>query len=308
MNCLKCNNTIAELPVHGFHNRCFAIEFKVTPSRNTNFSKIYEQTANSAAPRTQNDPAFRRFNSSFFHGKYRKYSASLEDRNYILKLGQQDCVELPIIEFICNQLARKLGLEIPDFHLIRFENAHFAFVSRNFMDGLGTATSDHIYKFLDEGFNLDCETLIEAIKKNTGRLSEVERFTELCLFDSWIGNHDRHGRNLTLITKAGSMRTLSPFYDNPSYIGIAEESMLGADHQPRGAIFTFQSEEPTMKDYVIEFNRLGLTSVVERFRQKLTDNSTDLIGIVQNSPLLSEARKKAFITLLEKRLTELENA
>jgi serine/threonine protein kinase HipA of HipAB toxin-antitoxin module len=53
----------------------------------------------------------------------------------------------------------------------------------------------------------------------------------MCLFDALVGNHDRHGRNIALIeTRKGHI--LSPFYDNPSYIGIEDHNLLLAEHNP----------------------------------------------------------------------------
>lgn len=175
------------------------------------------------------------------------------------------------------------------------------------MDLHTPATLDHIYKFLTNESEFDCEHICSVIQRETGRLAQVYRFVELCLFDALIGNHDRHGRNIALITKAGSTRVLAPFYDNPSYIGIADEATLSSDHRPRGAIHTASSSEPTLADYVIEFKRMELNQTVMKFRQNILSKSRFIFSVISGDRILSEPRKKALLHLIEKRLQEFED-
>ena len=116
---------------------------------------------------------------------------------------------------------------------------------------LGSFTSP----FLQEGvvdnsllllfFFHNCEHLVRIIGEKTRRRTEQERFVYLTLVDTLTGNHDRHGRNLGFIQTPKGLQ-LAPFYDNPSYIGLDDDLMLGADLQPRGAIFTEETDEPTV--------------------------------------------------------------
>jgi len=95
---------------------------------------------------------------------------------------------------------------------------------------------------------------------------------------------------------------LAPFYDNPSALGVEDISFLGTDLQPRGSIYTNDSNEPTMKDYVHEWNRLGYANVVDHFRNTLSlPGITNLIEV----SYLSEKRKKALLRLIAKRSEEL---
>lgn len=286
------------------HNSCFCTEFNVGPQ--IDFSDIFEHSGNQEKITGPQAPTFNKFNSSFFHGRYRKYSGLLGKNNYIIKMEQPEFPELPAVEYICNQLAKIWGLPLPEFHFIKYNNQLSSFLSRNLIDKYAPATLDHIYKFLKEDSNFDCETLSKIILNETERLSDVHRFVEICLFDSIIGNHDRHGRNLAFITRSGG-RILAPFYDNPSYIGIADTFLLSADIQPRGTIQTQASKEPMLKDYVKEFDRLGFTSATERFKQRVLSKNTSAIELIHNSKLLTSARKTALAKLIEKRMRELEN-
>jgi hypothetical protein len=67
-----------------------------------------------------NDPKAE-FNSSFFHGKFRKYSAKLGGSSYIIKVRQPAFPDLPAMEFLCNQIAGRLSVDVPDFYFIRLE-------------------------------------------------------------------------------------------------------------------------------------------------------------------------------------------
>ena len=164
-----------------------------------------------------------------------------------------------------------------------------------------TSTLDHIYHFMADGKKHDCENLVGIIGEKTQRRKEQEKFVFLTLADSLIGNHDRHGRNLAFIRSAKGT-WLSPFYDNPSALALENASILGADLQPRGSIFTKDSDKPTMRDYVLEWNRLGYSDVVQRFKKKLCLKT--IKNLIKKSHL-SEKRKQALLRLILKRNEEL---
>lgn len=240
-------------------------------------------------------------NISFFNGAYRKYSARLGESSYILKVQQNEYPELPATEFLCNQIYESLNIMIPNYYLMRFPEDQLCFVTKNFMSDLIASDLVHIYHFVKNDKNHDCESLIDIIGEQTGRRIEQERFVYLTLADSLIGNHDRHGRNLGFIRSSKGMR-LAPFYDNPTAIALEEPAMLAADLQPRGSIFTKASDKPTMKDYVHEWNRLGYGDIVDRFRKQYT--LAPVRALVEKS-FISAKRQKAILKLISKRGEEL---
>ena len=65
-----------------------------------------------------------------------------------------------------------------------------------------------------------------------------------------------------------------------------------------------KTEEPTMKDYVKELNRLEFGYIVEEFLQKL--DIRKIVELIENSQM-SEKRKKAFLRIIEERFLELNN-
>jgi len=293
-DCCRCNKPLVdEERWYGLHKNCFMQWFALKEL--SEFSDIIPRSQ-SLAPLDN-----RAKNGSFFHGAFRKYSSHLGENNYILKVVQKEHPELPVSEFLCNQIYETLGIEIPDYYLIRYPENHLCFVTKNFMSQLQNSSLVHVYHYLKNREEHNCEKIIAVIGEKTGRRTEQEKFAYLTLADCLIGNHDRHGRNLAFIQSPKGMQ-LAPFYDNPSFVGLDNDSMLGADLQPRGAIFTKVTDEPKMKDYVIEWNRLGYGAVVENFRNTF---SLEKIRRLINDSLLSEKRKKALLRLISKRGEEL---
>ncbi|MDE0118755.1 MAG: HipA domain-containing protein [Bdellovibrionales bacterium] len=262
--------------------------------------------------------------NSFYHGRYRKYSAKLGSRQYILKVQESQYPDLPATEYVCNRIASLLGLNVPKYYLIRYQGATdidqvqlisekeaqkehkqepITFITRNFMqDYVGTL--NHIYKYLPKGEkNYNCKNIINVLKEQTGKLANVERFIEICLFDIFIGNNDRHGRNLGIID-TGKSRKLAPMYDNPSFLGIQkDDEFLLAHFNPSGCIWTSDSKEPKLLDYIREFKKLKFEKPCQKFIKKIVDKFPLLVEEIQHSEI-AERRKKAFIKLLTNRLED----
>ena len=295
MICCYCSQTLSakDVCLYGLHENCFRECFESCED----FVELIARSQ-SAPPRPKSQGLR---NISFFHGAYRKYSARLGKTNYILKVQQKEYPELPATEFLSNQIFRSLNIPVPDHYLIKYPEDTLCFVTKNFMSDLATSTLDHIYHFVTDEKKHNCESLVQIIGEKTQRKREQEKFVLLTLADSLIGNHDRHGRNLAFIRSAKGIR-LSPFYDNPSALALEDSSILGADLQPRGSIFTQDSDKPGMRDYVLEWNRLGYSNVIRRFKKKL--NLRTVENLIKKSHL-SEKRKQALLRLILKRNEEL---
>ena len=142
-------------------------------------------------------------------------------------------------------------------------------------------------------------------EEKCGRLSDVKEIVYMCLFDALVGNHDRHGRNIGLIQAKPSQYELSPIYDNPSYIGIEVEYLLRSDLNPKGKLYTQNTTEPSLKDYLEEFSRLGHKEICEDFVAKVRSKWEAIMKLIEE-PELSDKRKEAFKKLLLKREKELK--
>ncbi len=293
MVCFYCGMPVEEENNHyGLHVGCFCKWFQVDEP--LEFRNIFMKNANKESSGQSNDII-----SSFFQGKFRKYSSELGNASYILKVQEPEFPELPAVEFLSNQIADSLGLTVAKYFLIDFHGT-VTFAVKNFLRPGEFETLHHIYHFLED-VPFSCQSILEIVKEKTGRLSEMERFVKLCLFDSLIGNHDRHGRNLGLIENSGKYK-LSPFYDNPSYIGVEEESFLVAALSPRGRISVKATDEPLMKDYIEEFTRLGMEKAVNEFKNNLKLN---IINKLSGWQFMSAVRADALRKLISQRFEEL---
>ena len=323
MKCLSCHKTIEARDFYGFHRDCFLKDFKLTdplkfsnldPKKPDSFSEYYR---------------IKKIKDSFYHGRYRKYSASLGATKYILKIQEKKFPDLPATEYVCNEIASLLGLSVPEYHLIKYkeeddpkngnqeqiknekqsnnqksDTTSMAFVVRNFMQDYKGGTLHHIYKYLPKGEkNYNCKKIIDILFQHT-KPADVIRFIEITLFDSLIGNNDRHGRNLGIIESARQKR-LAPIYDNPSYFGIESDDLIGADFNISGCIRTSLSKEPMLLDYMKEFQSLGFKKNCLKFFEKVTRKFRKIIERVESSEV-SNKRKRAFIKFLHKQLKNME--
>ncbi len=319
MRCFKCQTAIKGESVYGLHANCFLEWFELT-----DLSEFSDLDLKKSTHYSSGHSSIEKITDSFYHGRYHKYSAKLGSRQYILKVQESQYPDLPATEYVCNKIASLLGLNVPKYYLIRYQGAieidqvqsinekesqrkyeqePITFVTKDFMqDYVGNL--NHIYKYLPKGEkNHNCENIVNVIKEQTGKLADVERFVEICLFDAFVGNHDRHGRNLGIID-TGKNRKLAPMYDNPSFLGIQkDDEFLLAHFNPSGAIWTSDSKEPKLLNYIREFKKLNLEKPCQKFIKKIMDKFPLLIEEIQNSEI-SERRKKAFIKLLNERLED----
>lgn len=292
MKCFKCLRQLSEKSKYGLHVHCFLEWFEL--EKEEDFKDL--ELKSESGPK----PSLKNWNSSFFHGNYKKYSANLGNNSYILKVKEADYPELPEVEYTCNRIARDLKIPVPDFYLISlFEER--VFVTKNFSRTTTTRmTLDHIYKYLSENSEFDCETLINVILKETKKYLDASIFVKTCLFDSLIGNHDRHGRNLGFIVTSKGTR-LAPIYDNPSQLGLESGDFLTMHWSPKGKIFTKKSTEPTPQDYVEEFIRLGFEDDVSEFVERIDKKR---IAKIIDQGFCSRPMKEALKRLLFERIEE----
>jgi hypothetical protein len=297
MKCLKCAKQLNSPIKYGLHEKCFIDWFKVGPK--AEFISLAQRSSYSKDSKPKNTTT----NTSFYHGKFKKYSAELGNDSYILKMREQkDAPELPEVEYVCNQIAQNLGIPIPEFFYIDFYSEKI-FVTKVFIKkGSGNANLEHIYKFRSDDFH-NCEILAKVIMETTKLPYDLDAFLTTLLFDALIGNHDRHGRNLAFIVTP-SKTILSPIYDNVSYLSLVSGPLLAADFNPTGRIATHETNEPSMTHYVHELKRLGYGDIVTLFAQKIKILKIEML--IDNS-FCSGLMKAALKKLINKRYQELLN-
>ncbi len=291
MNCLKCLLPISSGNSHyGLHLTCFTTWFDVS-GRPEFLSLTRRHSSGISEPQ----------NTSFFHGRFKKYSAELAGVSYILKMRETEAPELPEVEYLCNQIGKFLGVPVAEFFIVSFEGDR-VFVTKNFIKpGLPTDLQ-HIHHFRADTEHT-CKDLIRIIIEKTRQPYDVGVFIKALLFDALIGNHDRHGRNIAFITNSGGL-SLSPVYDSVSYLGLEAGDMLKCDFNPTGKISTNETLEPSMSHYVRELKQLGYQDHCKSFYNKI--KLARLNKLIEES-FCSSLMKEAMIRLILKRYTELEN-
>ncbi len=300
MICYKCTKeVIPDKAFSGLHSQCFVQWFGL--EKPESFSEVIRRQQGSEEQNAHGE--WSDLISSFYQGKFKKYSAKLQNKSYLLKVQEKEYPELPAMEYLCNQVAEQLRLKIPAFALIMFENVLPTFVCENFMQYYHSSNLIHIYHFLTGRQDYNCEKIYQIILEKTGRLQEAYRFVELTLYDALLGNHDRHGRNIALIQSPKGYK-LSPFYDNPCYLGLEDELLLAAQHEPRGKVATAETIDPTLKDYVREWRRLNCDDLVFAFWQKM---AIEKIFYLIDRSYISDGRKEALKRLVERRYREFQN-
>jgi hypothetical protein len=298
--CFKCLLPVGSPAIYGLHEACFLSWFKL--QEKAEFVSLVRHSADSLEPKPITQT--KGFISSFFHGKFRKYSADLSGESYILKVKESKAPELPEVEYLCNQIGHALGLPVADYYLIDLFESR-AFVTKNFIrHGAGISNLTHIYHYFKEGEPYSCKALIGIIQREAKRPYDVDIFIHTCLFDALIGNHDRHGRNLAFVTTP-QRTALSPVYDNTSYLGLEAGEFLKANFDPRGKIYTELSKEPRMNEYVQEFIAMGYEDQVRSFARRL--NRPKIQELIENS-FCSDLMKRAIQRLVDERIEGLKNA
>ncbi|OGT48814.1 MAG: hypothetical protein A3E82_08370 [Gammaproteobacteria bacterium RIFCSPHIGHO2_12_FULL_38_11] len=300
MQCYKCNHPLnpSEPAHYGLHPACFKIWFQseTLPV----FTGLQRKATASSSDGLIIDPD----NSSFFHGKFKKYTAILNGESYILKMREPEAPELPEVEYLCNKIAAILGISTAQFYYLEFTGDR-VFVTKNFIAGRHGLDLQHIYHFRTNEPH-DCETLMYVIKEYTKQPRDILMFIHMVLFDALIGNHDRHGRNLAFIASSSGYQ-LSPTYDNVSYLGLEHGKMLHADFNPTGKIATRCSLEPSMTHYVAEFMRLGYGQICQDFYKKITFSDNAIKTAILTNPCTA-LMKAAMQRLIFKRNRELYDA
>ena len=199
------------------------------------------------------------------------------------------------------------GLDVPDFVLIEFQGAK-TFVTRNFIEKRERSKNlAHLYTYFSMDSDYDVETILGIIERESKQFKDLDTFVKMCLFDSLIGNHDRHGRNIAFIVSSGGS-VLAPIYDNTSALGLETQDFLGADFNPTGAILTKETTPaygPTISDYVKDFRRLEFEDSVSEFINQL--DLPSILKIIEEGTY-SDRMKSALKRLVEKRYKELMDA
>jgi uncharacterized protein (DUF1499 family) len=237
--------------------------------------------------------------SSGFQGILDKFGVTIGKESFIVKPRSPMFPELPENEFLCNQIADLLGIRVAEYGYWKM-GKDFVFVTKNFMTVSGSKGSLLHFNRKIKG-KWSCEAVVKSIRKESTVVDhDLKQFVLTCLFDSLIGNSDRHSRNLAYIYQTGKYK-LAPIYDSVSVM-IAKklDYQMIKDMNWGGKVRTKLSVAPSFHDYVTEFQKLRLAELVDSVLVKIKKNQQRVIQLIENSRLGATNR-----FLLKERLEEI---
>ena len=108
---------------HESDQTCFSSYFKVAGS--PFFSNLTIRSGDSLSNNRRAE------NKSFFLGTFKKYSAMLNENEFILKMGQSEAPELPAVEYLCNEIGAELEIPVAEFFIINFGFGNYNYEKKN---------------------------------------------------------------------------------------------------------------------------------------------------------------------------------
>lgn len=139
---------------------------------------------------------------------------------YILKPQTGVYPALPENEHLTMQLGGLFGLEIPPCGLVRLTDASLAYIVLRFdraADGRKLRQEDFCQlavKSPKEKYEGSAELCARLIRRFSGQpLVDLLKLYRQWVFSWWVGNHDLHLKNLSLLAITPDLHQLSPAYD-----------------------------------------------------------------------------------------------
>ena len=203
-----------------------------------------------------------------------KVHVLIDEFPWIVKFGcSYDKPNIGKIEFECNELARKCGLDVPESKLIPSKTCSGFFASKRFdcfKNDAGTISKWHVVSaggLLEASHRvpaLDYDHLLKLTLKLTDDMSEVEKMFRLMVFNVKVGNKDDHAKNFSFVyDDKESQWRLSPAYDLTPNDGIAGEHTTTVNGK---------GKDITNDDLLAVAKRIGISSrkakeIVERVEE-----------------------------------------
>lgn len=156
-------------------------------------------------------------NNKFYIGQYGHPST------HIIKpqVNVKDFKQTVLNEYICMQLAKDCGLNVPKVEILTFEDISLFVIERYDREGFRRLHQQDLCQSLEltsiEKYELrggpGFSEIYENVKKH-GQNTALDLFALLdwLCFNLLIGNHDSHAKNLSYLYKNGKWQ-LAPFYD-----------------------------------------------------------------------------------------------
>lgn len=177
------------------------------------FDHLQQLALEVLSEKNEKDAALLYYNSGNSGGCRPKCLYHDEEGEWLVKFRHiYDPKDLGLKEFMHNELARKCGIEVPDFKL--FEGKYFATRRFDIENGerLHVATAGALLNESIDFPKLDYKTLLHLTGFLTQDPQQVETMFRLMAFNVFTENKDDHAKNFSFICQEGLWR-LAPAYD-----------------------------------------------------------------------------------------------
>lgn len=220
-NCLVCLDPVT---AGEYHTACLRRLFgsDVAPALN-----LTDATVRTVALATLDRGAIPGMQPKISVGLVREHRLTLRvnaggGRQYILK-PQPDIAglgEMPANEHLSMLIARRFGVLVPEFGLVRLDDGALAYIVERFdrrPDGRKVRQEDFAQLLgLRPGDKYEAtgDDCIAVVKRYSGRAgADLVRLYERFVLAYWIGDGDMHAKNLSLLAGPDGRFSLSPAYD-----------------------------------------------------------------------------------------------
>ena len=197
--------------------------------------------------------------------------------DYFIKFNTDDTPDVTGYEVVSYNIARSLGIEVPDYSLVWIEDEK-AFLTKSL-----SGQPVHAFHHFNCSIAYDLQTLAAATPNR-------QHFIDMCLFDGLILNTDRHAFNYLYKDDY-----LAPLIDNHSSFAVKDFKDTSL-HIPVDGV-----QAPQLPDYIKAFIDMGCESEVSSFVSRMDDNT--ILWLADSYPL--EYNKKEFIGYLNYAIGEL---
>jgi serine/threonine-protein kinase HipA len=200
--------------VTGMGALCYEPETKMDKaSEKLSFDRLQQLALEVLAEKNEKDAALLYYNSGNSGGCRPKCLYHDEEGDWLVKFRHiYDPKDLGLREYQYNEIARRCGIEVPDFKL--FEGMYFATRRFDIADGerLHVATAGALLNESIDFPKLDYKTLLHLTGYLTQDPKQVETMFRLMAFNVFVDNKDDHAKNFSFICRDGRW-CLAPAYD-----------------------------------------------------------------------------------------------
>ena len=139
---------------------------------------------------------------------------------YILKPEPSRFAFVPQNEHLTMCLAKRVGIEVPPFGLMKLQDGAVAYLVKRFDrqdDGTKLAVEDFCQlaeKPIRDKYDGSGELCVRILRKfATEPIIEIRKLFQMLLFTWWVANGDHHLKNFSMFTQLNGRRQLTPAYD-----------------------------------------------------------------------------------------------